>query len=70
MKIIKIIERNLTPDDNGDFKVYCQALFGNTYRYVSVLFDSIESARGINAGDYVDAENARIIYNTKTSVKP
>ena len=66
MKIVKITDKTFTADDEGYFRVYCQVLFGNSYRYLVLLFDSLEGVRGIKKGDNVDSEKTKYSFRTST----
>lgn len=70
MKIVKITDRILTPDKNGEYRIYCQVLIGNAYRYVTLMLKTIEEARTLKEGDNILIGKIGIVYNTKTSVKP
>ena len=59
MKIIKIIERQLSPNDEGEYCVYCQMLVGRAYQYGLLLFESESEARQAKEGDIIDIEKVR-----------
>ena len=69
MKIVSITERTLIPDESGEYKVYCQALFGNTYRYIVIYFGSLEEAKAAKVGDNLDMEKVKFGFRTNNNVK-
>ena len=69
MKIVKITEKTLVADEEGLYKVYCQALFGNTYRYIVIYYASLEEAHAAKEGDNLDMENVKFGFRTNNGVK-
>ena len=69
MKIVKITEKTLVADEDGLYKVYCQALFGNTYRYIVIYFGSLEEAQAAKEGDNLDMEKVKFGFRTIYNVK-
>lgn len=70
MKIAKVIKTFYEPNEKGLYCVVCQAHFGNTYRYINLCFDTVEEAKAVKAGDFIDIEKTKVTYNTTTPVKP
>lgn len=69
MKIIRITEKTLVADEEGLYKVYCQALFGNTYRYIVIYFSSLAEAQASKEGDNLDMEKTKFGFRTNNGVK-
>lgn len=69
MKIVKITEKSLVADEEGLYKVYCQALFGNTYRYIVIYYASLEEAQTAKEGDNLDMEKCKFDFRTKNGIK-
>lgn len=70
MKIIKVIKRFNEPNEKGLYCVMCKAVYGNTYRYISICFDTPEEAESVKEGTHIDIEKAQVTFNTTTTVKP
>ena len=69
MKITKITDKILVADEDGLYKVYCQALFGNTYRYIVIYFNSLAEAQAAKEGDNLDMEKCKFDFRTKNGIK-
>lgn len=69
MKITKITDKILSADEEGLYKVYCQALFGNTYRYIVIYYASLEDAQAAKEGDNLDMEKCKFDFRTKNGIK-
>lgn len=58
MKIIKIIEKPMQPNEDGDWAVYCQMMVGNAYQYGVLLYQTFDEAKKAHEGDII-GENVR-----------
>lgn len=65
MKIAKVVESTLSPNENGEYVVYAQVLEGNLYQYASLHYRTYREAKYAKDGDFINRGRVKVICNTK-----
>lgn len=66
MKIVKIIERPTTPNENGEWVVYAQLMRGGNYQYGALLYKSLNDAMRAREGEHIDAVKVKFSRRTNS----
>jgi hypothetical protein len=61
MKVVKIIERPPTINEDGEWQLFCQVYMGNSYVYGAIICETMQEAFAIKEGQILDVEKIKFV---------